>query len=296
MIQSNTDITATGTTAAPPTTSAPNILATDSATADSMPVQKIQEAIPVLDTIAEIPAKPAAYLYGHEPAARPSDVATDPTILCAFAIVMLTLIFNFRHIKRLLASGAQELLSVRSRENVFDDHTANESRAGVMLVVQLCLCSGTLLYLWITQSHGIHSSGHQAAAIWTLTALSGVYYIFQFTAYSTVGYTFAPDKNSAHQWVKGFTSSFSYLSVAALIPALTALFYPDISAYCAITMFTIFCIAKLVFIIKGFRIFYYNISSLLYLFLYLCSLEIIPVIFVYSLSLFLTGVDAMPII
>ncbi|MDE6240375.1 MAG: DUF4271 domain-containing protein, partial [Muribaculaceae bacterium] len=42
---------------------------------------------------------------------------------------------------------------------------------------------------------------------------------------------------------------------------------------------------RLVFISNGFSIFYRNIFSLVYFILYLCTLEIIPLIYVFKLAL-----------
>ncbi|MDE6655263.1 MAG: DUF4271 domain-containing protein [Muribaculaceae bacterium] len=43
------------------------------------------------------------------------------------------------------------------------------------------------------------------------------------------------------------------------------------------------------FIIKGFRIFYHKIWSLLYFILYLCTLEIVPLIILYLTALSLVN-------
>lgn len=269
----------------------------DSTAADSLnrPAEVKQE-IAVLDTIAEIPAHPAPYLSGREPAARAYNPASDSAITGVMALLLTLLLFNFRHLHRLLASGAHELLSVRSRENVFDDRTANESRAGLILVILLCFSAAILLYFRAAWSYDLPSTSATAACIGKIALLCGGYYIFQYCAYSAVGYAFAPDRNAASQWVKGFTASMSYLSVCILGPALVALFYPSAAPLCAQISLCLFCVAKLVFVVKGFRIFYYNFLSLLYLILYLCSLEIIPAFFVYSLSLYLSGVDVMRVI
>ncbi|MDE6853726.1 MAG: DUF4271 domain-containing protein, partial [Muribaculaceae bacterium] len=51
-------------------------------------------------------------------------------------------------------------------------------------------------------------------------------------------------------------------------------------------------ISRLLFIIKGLRIFYTGIGSLLYFILYLCTLEIIPGCAVYVLSTYLRDLSA----
>ena len=41
---------------------------------------------------------------------------------------------------------SQNLLSVRERPNAFDDHTLNETRIMVVLVIQVCACEAILIF------------------------------------------------------------------------------------------------------------------------------------------------------
>jgi len=256
---------------------------------DSVIVQAEPEEIALLDTVEVVPARPAAYLSGHEPAARPYNAAGDSAVHVVYAVLLILLAFNIKHLRRLLASCAQELVSVRDRDNVFDDRTANESRAAIILALQLCFSAGVLLYFWISGRYDLSTGMSGACQIVVLSCTCAGYYIFQLAGYAVVGYAFAPDANAASRWIKGYTASFAYLSLGIMVPALIALFNPQAASVAVKAAFGLFCLAKLVFVIKGFRIFYYNFWSLLYLILYLCSLEIIPVLTVYSLSLFLLG-------
>ena len=110
------------------------------------------------------------------------------------------------------------------------------------------------------------------------------YYIFQLAAYNTVGYIFtSTERRSA--WIAGFNASQSMLGIALIIPVLLAVFYPAADKAVIVIAASLYFIARLLFIVKGFRIFFINFSSLLYFILYLCALEIIPVLFVYKMAL-----------
>ncbi len=52
----------------------------------------------------------------------------------------------------------------------------------------------------------------------------------------------------------------------------------------------IYAASRAVFVVKGFKIFYHKLRSLLYFILYLCTLEIIPVLLIYRLLCVLTVV------
>ncbi|MCH5320108.1 MAG: DUF4271 domain-containing protein, partial [Paramuribaculum sp.] len=46
----------------------------------------------------------------------------------------------------------------------------------------------------------------------------------------------------------------------------------------------LYVLARIMFIVKGFRIFYTNSASIVYFILYLCSLEIVPVTIFFYLA------------
>ena len=129
---------------------------------------------------------------------------------------------------------------------------------------------------------------HAFSDIAQLIALTGGYYIFQLVAYNLVGYTFTTDEGRTY-FVKGFTSSQSILGFLLLITALVALVFREAAEGMLITAGTLYLLARLTFIIKGFRIFYHKIWSLLYFILYLCTLEIVPLIILYITALSLVN-------
>ena len=118
-----------------------------------------------------------------------------------------------------------------------------------------------------------------------LSSLALLYYLWELAAYRTVGYVFT-DRFTARQWIKGFNASQALLGVALIIPALFVLFNPDAAGIVVPMGILLYIISRLIFIYKGFRLFYDNFGSLLYFILYLCSLEIIPIVILYRLVLF----------
>jgi hypothetical protein len=99
----------------------------------------------------------------------------------------------------------------------------------------------------------------------------------QLLAYKVIGYVFA-DKEMTEQLVNGFNSSQTLLGFLLLFPAMLLLFYPAVTEIMAVIGVIFYVLARFIFIYKGFRIFYSDFSSLLYFILYLCTVEVIPVI------------------
>ncbi len=195
------------------------------------------------------------------------------------------LAFNHRTCRRFATSFLQSLLITRRRSNSFDDTTAGESRIMLMMMGLTCLLEGIVLYIAAGRSHDTQLTLHGSTQL-ALAAAIGVttaYYFFQTVAYNTVGYVFASTEDR-RLFVRAFHSSQTLLGVTLLIPTMVMLFYPATTfamiAIAAVLYFT----ARITFIWVGFRIFYNNFASLLYFILYLCTLEIVPLLQIYRIA------------
>lgn len=217
-----------------------------------------------------------SYINGVEPQTLNKSIATDSGVLTIITLMLLLVAFNFKHCYRLFRMFGQDLLSVRRRNNAFDDSTVNETRVLIVLLIQLWVCEGLLTYAGLTYQGYIAV----AAPLLSLAAMVGlacVFYLFSLVAYRIVGYTFT-DPAGASQWTKGFNASQAFLSITLVVPALVGIFYPTLLIPMLWVAAALYVAARIIFIIKGFRIFYDNFSSLIYFILYLCALEIIPVV------------------
>lgn len=239
------------------------------------------------DTVAVQPDLPPAWLSGVEGHGRQKLSGTDSGLLTILTVIFVALALNFRHCPRIFANFAGELLSVRRRSNMFDEHTTNETRVVVLLIVQYVAYLGILLYALVGLGHPL-GSDHIFRTVAMLMGVVGGYYLFQLSAYNLLGYVFSsPD--GRRQWLRGFTASQSLAGLALMIPALITIFYPAAARPTLVVAGCLYFLARLVFITKGFRIFFTRITSLLYFILYLCTLEIIPVILVYQIAMYLVN-------
>ncbi|MDE6446907.1 MAG: DUF4271 domain-containing protein [Muribaculaceae bacterium] len=113
-----------------------------------------------------------------------------------------------------------------------------------------------------------------------------VWQLMMITLYAVVGRVFS-DARHARMWVSGYLS-VSGLSTLIFFPlALLAICYPGDRTSLLCVALGGFIIAKLIFIIKGFRIFFKEVTSWLLFLYYLCSLEIVPLVLLYVATLLL---------
>lgn len=237
------------------------------------------------DTIITISQPP--YMSGKEPQARINHPGHDSGIMILLSITFLLIAFNYNSYRRLLSTYAQSLWNVRRRANAFDEHTTNERSLIAILIFQLCVYAGILISSYINTIIPINPDKIMLTTC-CMMGLYGLYYIFQLISFSIVGYVFS-DGGGLSQWIKGFNASHIFLGFALIIPTVVSIFYPTTTSIMSITSMFIYVIVRLTFIFKGFRIFYNKVGSLFYFILYLCTLEFIPVFFVYGIAQIIIG-------
>ncbi|MBD5226002.1 MAG: DUF4271 domain-containing protein [Bacteroidales bacterium] len=227
---------------------------------------------------------PPAWQSGVAGVARPHTPANDSGVIAILVAVMVLIGLNMRHVRRIFRSMSQDLLSVRRRANVFDEHTASETRVNVLQLLQLWVYEGLLLMMWLWRPSAGESVGFIAVRVGLMVGLCVGLYLFQFASCATLGYVFT-DQVGATLLRRGLLSSQILLGWLLILPALVALFYPGIAIYMLLVAAALYIGCRICYISKGFRIFYHNFPSLLYFILYLCALEIIPVIITCRLAM-----------
>lgn len=250
------------------------------------PAEHIDTLAPAIEyTPIAVVEKPADWHDGIAGSSRPVNIGDNSGVLAVLTAIFLAMMLSYRKCKRLFSVLWQEMLGMRSRENAFNDSTGNERGAIALMAVQCIVCTGLLLYCAVSSigpqlglcQAPLPESAFRDTAL--LIGLTGGYFLAQIAAYWLLGYTFAT-ADGRRLLMQGFTSSQCLLGFALIIPALVGIFYPPTAMAMAITGAVLYVLARIVFISKGFRIFYQNFGSLLYFILYLCTLEIVPAMLV----------------
>ena len=135
-------------------------------------------------------------------------------------------------------------------------------------------------------NHKVDGADGVFAPVGALAGLAALFYVFCLTGCVTVGYVFT-DRVAAAQWRRGLNASSVLLGLFLSVPTLVSLFYPSVTGAMLWVAASLYVLSRIAYIAKGFRIFYNNFPSLLYFILYLCSLEIIPLIIISNAATFL---------
>ena len=258
---------------------ADTLAAPDSIAADTL----VADVVAPVATVTTAPPPPPAWMSGLPPQQRP-DGSADSGVTGIIVALILLVLLALRNSHRLIPAMVKDLLSVRTRDKSFDEHTSNETRLVALFGVQLSVYLGILLKGAVDTALGRPPLVADVIDLLPVIAICGAYYIFQICAYSTVGYAFATP-NGRRLWLRGLNAVQTLLGFALAIPALLLVFYPVAATYALTAGAALYILARLIFISKGIRIFFDNFGSLIYFILYLCTLEIIPLIALYNLAI-----------
>lgn len=253
-------------------------LATDSLTVDTVVPGEAREGIVLVN--------PAAAYRDATPVESPGIWGGGMSwIYLGLAIMFCIIGVRFKGNKRYLKAVLSDLTDTRVRHNAFDD-TVKETSLLVLLNILWVACAGILLWVLVrltvpdNPEWSLSIPDRPAQGIGLCIGVAAVYALGMFLAYWTVGNVFS-DRKLTRLWLKGAAAA-SGLETFMLFPlSLVALSYPGWAATSLIIAGVVFVIGKIVFLYKGFRIFFSEISSWMLFLYYLCSLEIVPLILTY---------------
>ncbi|MDE6297881.1 MAG: DUF4271 domain-containing protein [Muribaculaceae bacterium] len=231
----------------------------------------------------------------REPAVEKNPEETGMSIIWLVLVLLFCAVaLKFKNNAHYLKAIVSDLTDVRVRQNAFDD-TVKETSFLVLLNV-LWFCSVGIL-LWqcvrLTSPEVVGNSfsipDKPSLGIAICTAMAGIYTLFMSIGYWLIGYVFT-DKERAAIWVKGAGASQG-LEVMLLLPvAALSIGYNQWTPVLLEIAAGVLILGKIMFIYKGFRIFFNKISSWMLFLYYLCSVEIVPLILTYLATLQLCSI------
>lgn len=235
--------------------------------------------------VMELPDGNAAQTFAHSPLRDTLSMALLLTGLLAVALCYHT---GYKYIENFF----HYMFSTRRRENLFEDHTVNETSILAALIANTCIIEGFIIFLAVQLLRPALAASLQASVfphIATYCGLAAGFYIVQWMVYKLIGYTFT-DKVGSKLWLDGFKASQSLLGLLLLPVLVLLMLYPTHGKLLLVIAATLYIVARLIFIYKGFRIFYGNMSSIVYFILYLCAVEIVPIVIMTGLTYWISDI------
>ena len=244
-------------------------------------------ALGKIDTLAvmEIPDGAEAQPFTRSPL---HDTPSMALLLAGMLAVALSYHKGYKYIENFF----HYMFSTRRRENLFEDHTVNETGILTALIGNTCIVEGFLIFAAVRMLCPSLAPALQANVFPHIAIYCGIavlFYVGQWLVYKVLGYTFS-DKQGTKLWIDGFKATQAFLGLLLLPVLILLMLYPYHGKLLLSIAALLYFVARLVFIFKGFRIFYGNLSSILYFLLYLCAVEIVPLAIMASVTYWISGI------
>ena len=255
---------------------------------DGFPVTApADSALGSIDTLAvmEVPPAGEATPFARSPLHNTPSMVLLMTGLIAVALCYHT---GYKYIENFF----HYMFSTRRRENLFEDHTVNETSILAALIANTCIVEGFIIYFAVQLLRPELAPSLRDSVflhIASFCALAAGFYTTQWLVYKVLGYTFS-DKEGTRLWLDGFKSSQSLLGLVLLPVLVLLLVYTAHGKMLLYIAALLYLVVRLIFIYKGFRIFYSNLSSVLYFILYLCAVEIAPLVIMTGVTIWICGI------
>lgn len=233
----------------------------------------------VLPTLSAYPAVEAR--GGNEPMAYSQSPARTSTVLILLIVSFLLTAYCYRKGFNYFSRLLRDLWSVKRTENHLDEHNANDLLLMTALIAITVIMEGIIVYSAIRTNFPDYDIGDISRGMAVSIGLAGGYYLLQMALVWLTGYIFS-EKAETRIWVQGYNASQIVMGLALTPVALVILFVPEYDLPMISAAILLYMTAKAIFLIKGFRIFYTNIFRCFYFILYLCALEIAPLILFYK--------------
>ena len=221
---------------------------------------------------------------------EPEYISKRPETLNWFFGVFLIAFVIFSHVIgkniKMSFSVITDSFTAKARKGFFAEYTKNEWYSRLYLCIQTCLLIAVFLCKYFDERLNSLLNFPMKSLIFLLsfTFILCVFFLVKFAMYRFVAAVFF-DRESFRNWKDNYLSLFAYLGILLFVPVLLYLFdvFGNVfGTFWFVIILSCFVVFEISIIVKTILLFFYKQNLLLYLFLYLCAQEIIPLFFLWK--------------
>ena len=209
-------------------------------------------------------------------------IHNDDIITSLLLVLFIMAVIAFSNTRQFVVRQTKNFFNIHREGLTEITETAVEIRFQAFLAFLNCLLVALLFYfytLYVIGDTFVLASQYTLIAIFL--AISSVYFLFKVMLYTLVNGVFFDGKNN-RQWIKSYLYIYS-VEGALLFPIVILWAYFDLSIQsAAIYVVIVLIIVKILLLFKCFLIFFKQSVVKLQIILYFCTLEIIPVFFLWE--------------
>jgi hypothetical protein len=245
--------------------------------------------------IFEFPVVPSSldtFTISHAISLNKEVISTIPeTTGALFIIFTLFFLLSMQMIGgqwKMLLAMADGLWHSKGRQSIFYTTTGNEQYSKYILFTQSLLLLSVFVYkAYVVELFtAVPPTSFVLLIIGTFALLCFLFYCIKWLSYTFVGSVFFTN-DKLMQWRTSFFSMISLSGIILFIPTLLFVFVDVLRSVSYYFILFYFICFGIVLIYKTYELFFPRRDTFLYLFLYLCAQEIIPLFFFYKTVVYL---------
>jgi len=207
----------------------------------------------------------------------------NDVILSLLLVLLIAFALVFRSNYRLFVKMLKDVVYIKERPSLFEDVAGNEFVFRHFMTFQaLFLC--TFSVFAIGRAKGILNSPvveTNLLIIVSIFIILVIFYEFRQLMYALLGFVFV-EKEKYDFWKTGYNAITGLWGVLLYIPVFWLVFVGEFINIPLMLFILLYILYRFLIIIKSIRIFHISANGFLYIFLYLCTQEILPLIFLYE--------------
>lgn len=222
-------------------------------------------------TLSGIPGDPVPYSLR-------TDVFVTFTLLMSFFVVM----FIFSHSLHVLTMQAKNFFYNRNRKQLFTLKSDSEMKNQSFVVLLACFMFSLLFFNYTSEY--MTSVFNQIAPYKLLSAYMGIfllYFFIKYLLYSVFNWTFFPFQKRS-QWFNAYNFIILAKSTFTIPLVLLAVYFNLPIATTLTGLVIVIVVSEVLLIFKSKQIFFVYKFGLFHLFLYFCTLEMVPLLFLWK--------------
>ena len=215
---------------------------------------------------------------------HPSFPQNEAWVFILLLVLFGMLIFSVTRSYGWLRESVRTFFQVKERSSIFSTATVNDFQSKMILITFSVGVISTYAYIYFKTPESPFTF-----FIWLKFLLvTGLFFIFKYMMIQVLGFVFL-DKMELKLASTSYFNIISYLSIL-LFPLLIFQVYttPYVQQITISLSFIVLILAAILVIIKLFQIFLRKIVTTFYILLYLCTLEILPLILLFSVYKLMT--------
>lgn len=235
-----------------------------------------------LDTIHTLSRLQNSVTNGYEGLLRTSSAGEQDVVLLVLLLIFLWISAVAISGRNFFAQIGEGLFEEKLRGNFATSSVVEKLRLRSALLAQTFVLSGVILsgYIEVNSMGWGHLAYAKELNILVLSVGALLFFLSQWLLYRLLGYVF--DLTMRWRiWLESFVVITCYTGVLLLPFVLLQIFYPPLYEDIGSIIAVIYLIGRIIFIYNGVKIFFADVYSIFYFILYLCTVEIIPLVLLY---------------